>query len=425
MTVAPPRLHVLWHVELHGEDAAINDLEKLEHETKQARATQPVQDARDLDQVTGALLWKVHGHRFGGGGKKNKRAFDEFCARVGDGVTKGDGGASGDAYAALRRDARSRARRSPGPGGRRPSPTTGPKRRRAPPPPEAPPPPKADDVGAAWLVGKCDALGSSLGRSTTLRGVLGARRVRAKKSDAEMQGALMELLGFGDAALTLMGELCEKKAAVAAVVDARVRRDRLGDGRRRRAAAPSLSFAAPPSTGAYRQGGSVRIGGEKKQSQRSKKQQRRARRGRARPAAADYLEALGFDERYLAQERSLGLQKNVVEERMSHAEDLLGGAEREYRETERSRAASTSATTRPDESPAERRKAFLADLAQHKAVYVAPLKALAQEVVDKFKERLAPLGMIVKELTGDAQLSKKEGGRPRASSSSRRRSGTS
>ena len=61
-----------------------------------------------------------------------------------------------------------------------------------------------------------------------------------------------------------------------------------------------------------------------------------------------------------------------------------------------------------DESPAERRKAFLADLAQHKAVYVAPLKALAQEVVDKFKERLAPLGMIVKELTGDAQLSKKD-----------------
>ena len=105
MTAAPPRLHVLWHVELHGEDAAINDLEKLEHETTQARATQPVQDARDLDQVTGALLWKVHGHRFGGGGKKNKRAFDDFCARVGDGVTKREADASGDVYGALRRDA--------------------------------------------------------------------------------------------------------------------------------------------------------------------------------------------------------------------------------------------------------------------------------------------------------------------------------
>ena len=32
-----------------------------------------------------------------------------------------------------------------------------------------------------------------------------------------MQQALMELLGFGDKALALMGELCEKKAAVAAV----------------------------------------------------------------------------------------------------------------------------------------------------------------------------------------------------------------
>ncbi|KAH8051124.1 hypothetical protein JL721_11220 [Aureococcus anophagefferens] len=353
MTVAPPRLHVLWHVELHGEDAAINDLEKLEHETKQARATQPVQDARDLDQVTGALLWKVHGHRFGGGGKKNKRAFDEFCARVGDG---------------------------------------------------------ADDVGAAWLVGKCDALGSSLGALDVALGVLDA----AKKSDAEMQGALMELLGFGDAALTLMGELCEKKAAVAAVDAARVQRS-------------SRRWAAAAA------GGSVRIGGEKKQSQRSKKQQRKARAARTGPSeAADYLEALGFDERYLAQERSLGLQKNVVEERMSHAEDLLGGAEREYRETRSGLPAGAEKfygegyeeveipppKALPPPGPGELRQ--LADClppwavacfpksTTHKAVYVAPLKALAQEVVDKFKERLAPLGMIVKELTGDAQLAKKD-----------------
>ncbi|KAH8056604.1 hypothetical protein JL722_7442 [Aureococcus anophagefferens] len=454
MTVAPPRLHVLWHVELHGEDAAINDLEKLEHETKQARATQPVQDARDLDQVTGALLWKVHGHRFGGGGKKNKRAFDEFCARVGDGVTKGDGDASGDAYAALRRDAsadKTAARRDV-------EQAFGAVAQRdwkgVVDAFEALRAQEADNVGAAWLVGKCDALGSSLALDVPL-GVLDA----AKKSDAEMQGALMELLGFGDAALTLMGELCEKKAAVAA-------------------------------------------GGGRAQAQRSKKQQRKQqRKARRAPEAADYLEALGFDERYLAQERSLGLQKNVVEERMSHAEDLLGGAEREYRETRSGLPAgaekfygegyeeveipppkalpppgpgelrqltdclppwavacfpkSTKALNRvqsavfdvafnsqknllvcaptgagktnvallcllelagrfhlgddaSDESPAERRKAFLADLAQHKAVYVAPLKALAQEVVDKFKERLAPLGMIVKELTGDAQLSKKD-----------------
>ena len=35
-----------------------------------------------------------------------------------------------------------------------------------------------------------------------------------------------------------------------------------------------------------------------------------------------------------------------------------------------------------------------------KAIYVAPMKALAQEVVSKFQERLKPLGMVVKEYTG-------------------------
>ncbi|KAH8093028.1 hypothetical protein JL720_5202 [Aureococcus anophagefferens] len=498
---APPRLHVLWHVELHGEDAAINDLEKLEHETKQARATQPVQDARDLDQVTGALLWKVHGHRFGGGGKKNKRAFDEFCARVGDGVTKGDGDASGDAYAALRRDAsahKTAARRdveqafgavaqrdwkgvvdafealraqevaaapeARGRGGRRPSPTTGPKRRtrrrrrqrrrRRRPTTSARP----GSWASATRSGRASALDVALG-------VLDA----AKKSDAEMQGALMELLGFGDAALTLMGELCEKKAAVAAVDARDVRAIVSAMGGGGGGAAPSRSFAAPPSGGAYRQGGSVRIGGEKKQSQRSKKQQRKARAARTGPSeAADYLEALGFDERYLAQERSLGLQKNVVEERMSHAEDLLGGAEREYRETRSGLPAGAEKfygegyeeveipppKALPPPGPGELRQltdclppwavacfpkstkalnrvqSAVFDVAFNsqknllvcaptgagktnvalftRLVYVAPLKALAQEVVDKFKERLAPLGMIVKELTGDAQLSKKD-----------------
>ena len=41
-----------------------------------------------------------------------------------------------------------------------------------------------------------------------------------------------------------------------------------------------------------------------------------------------------------------------------------------------------------------------------KAVYVAPMKALAQEVVTKFSERLEPLGMTVREFTGDAQLTR-------------------
>ena len=43
-----------------------------------------------------------------------------------------------------------------------------------------------------------------------------------------------------------------------------------------------------------------------------------------------------------------------------------------------------------------------------KIVYVAPMKALAQEVVAKFGKRLAPLGMKVNELTGDMQLTRKQ-----------------
>lgn len=43
-----------------------------------------------------------------------------------------------------------------------------------------------------------------------------------------------------------------------------------------------------------------------------------------------------------------------------------------------------------------------------KAIYIAPMKALAQEVVAKFSERLAKLGFVVKEFTGDMQLTKAE-----------------
>ena len=41
-------------------------------------------------------------------------------------------------------------------------------------------------------------------------------------------------------------------------------------------------------------------------------------------------------------------------------------------------------------------------------VYVAPMKALAAEVVRKFGDRLLPLGISVRELTGDMQLTKAE-----------------
>ena len=43
-----------------------------------------------------------------------------------------------------------------------------------------------------------------------------------------------------------------------------------------------------------------------------------------------------------------------------------------------------------------------------KIVYIAPMKALAAEMVGNFSKRLEPLGIVVKELTGDMQLTKKE-----------------
>ena len=43
-----------------------------------------------------------------------------------------------------------------------------------------------------------------------------------------------------------------------------------------------------------------------------------------------------------------------------------------------------------------------------KMVYIAPMKALAQEVVSKFGKRLSGLGMRVRECTGDMQLTKAE-----------------
>ena len=45
---------------------------------------------------------------------------------------------------------------------------------------------------------------------------------------------------------------------------------------------------------------------------------------------------------------------------------------------------------------------------QVKAIYIAPMKALAQEVVAKFSERLAPLGIQVREFTGDMNLTRQE-----------------
>ncbi|KAG7382338.1 hypothetical protein PHYPSEUDO_005016 [Phytophthora pseudosyringae] len=48
------------------------------------------------------------------------------------------------------------------------------------------------------------------------------------------------------------------------------------------------------------------------------------------------------------------------------------------------------------------------NVANMKIIYVAPMKALAQEVVTKFGQRLQALKLKVRELTGDMQLTKKE-----------------
>lgn len=48
------------------------------------------------------------------------------------------------------------------------------------------------------------------------------------------------------------------------------------------------------------------------------------------------------------------------------------------------------------------------DYDEFKIVYIAPLKALAAEIVDKYAKKLQWLGITVRELTGDMQLSKSE-----------------
>lgn len=45
---------------------------------------------------------------------------------------------------------------------------------------------------------------------------------------------------------------------------------------------------------------------------------------------------------------------------------------------------------------------------QFKMIYIAPMKALVNEVVGNFSKRLEPLGLVVRELTGDSQLTKQQ-----------------
>eukprot|EP00980_Cylindrotheca_fusiformis_P003134 scaffold721_cov131-Cylindrotheca_fusiformis.AAC.24 len=48
------------------------------------------------------------------------------------------------------------------------------------------------------------------------------------------------------------------------------------------------------------------------------------------------------------------------------------------------------------------------DLDSFKIVYVAPMKALVQEVVKNFSQRLAPYGIVVRELSGDSSLTRQQ-----------------
>lgn len=51
---------------------------------------------------------------------------------------------------------------------------------------------------------------------------------------------------------------------------------------------------------------------------------------------------------------------------------------------------------------------FTIDKDAFKIIYVAPMKALAAEITRKFGKRLAWLGIRVRELTGDMQLTREE-----------------
>mgnify|MGYP001940193752 FL=1 len=56
----------------------------------------------------------------------------------------------------------------------------------------------------------------------------------------------------------------------------------------------------------------------------------------------------------------------------------------------------------------ERRGRLDVDRSAFKIVYVAPMKALVSEIVRKFQKRLNYLGLRVRELTGDMQLTRRE-----------------
>jgi antiviral helicase SLH1 len=60
------------------------------------------------------------------------------------------------------------------------------------------------------------------------------------------------------------------------------------------------------------------------------------------------------------------------------------------------------------DGPSTHPSGFSIDRDAFKVIYVAPMKALAAEITRKFGKRLAWLGIKVRELTGDMQLTRQE-----------------
>lgn len=60
------------------------------------------------------------------------------------------------------------------------------------------------------------------------------------------------------------------------------------------------------------------------------------------------------------------------------------------------------------EGPSSHSSGFTIDKDKFKVIYVAPMKALAAEITRKFGKKLAWLGIKVRELTGDMQMTRQE-----------------
>ena len=165
----------------------------------------------------------------------------------------------------------------------------------------SPPPPPTETRWRRLAPERCRALDSAVGAAGT-RVRLRRRGEEGRRVDAA--SALMELLGFGDKALALMGELCEKKAAVAAV-DVRDIGHR--DGVRRR----GLCGNQPVSYGDARNLISTQCRTTSSKSSleppcaapeavpaapKQLRKQRREAEAKGIDEGADYLAALGFDE---------------------------------------------------------------------------------------------------------------------------------